>query len=382
LKPRRLGHCAGASPDPAIIAPARRAGAARRSAVGLAAVLSAVVSLVACGGGARETVVVRVGASAITHANLIRWMALVAPHHEPPDPPAYARCVARRRASTPEPVRSALKEECMQEYGELKERALDRLILAQWLIGEAADRRLRRAGATLKMRLSDRRRDMSAAGATSADIALEVRAELAARAILQALAQGEPAVTRERIARFYNEHIQRFEHPERRYFDIFELLPSRRAALRFMARVGPGRRFSSIALHESLAETTSARQERGREALANAIFAARPRAMSGPIPYDHRYSVFVVTRIVPRTRQPLARVAAEIERRLLEAQRRQTLIRFLVDWRAKWVRATDCRPRYVVRECSAYRGGSAPPLDPDVLSRFLQPPPVGGVDYY
>ncbi len=114
----------------------------------------AVVGLGACGSGVSGGVVVQVGDSSITKAELNHWMSTLAGgdfydlsgRHTVPaglvsEPPNYAACVARLEASAVSPTKRRSKptagqllSKCRQLYQALKQQALNYLVQSQWII--------------------------------------------------------------------------------------------------------------------------------------------------------------------------------------------------------------------------------------------------------
>lgn len=315
--------------------------------------------LVACGaGGARDSVVVRVGRSAITSGTLADWMSAMAPEHVVPDPPRFTACIARQRALTLQPITAELEAECRQQYQTLRQQALDFLISSAWLIGEAADQGLAVSDQEVQRRLEE---EGGPDGESVADVKVKIMAELAAARLRQTLKRTEPKITPALIARYYAQHIEDFERRERRYFDIVERLPSSAAARGVMREVAMGRSLSTMALHEWLDRKNIADVLPLKKAIVRAIFAAKPHVLIGPTPLNERYAVFEVTRVIPAVVRPLAQVRNAIEKQLADEQERGVLAGFIRTWRAKWIARTDCRPGYVVQKCR--QGGGARALE-------------------
>jgi foldase protein PrsA len=319
-----------------------------------------VLGLGGCGGDAHKRSVIRVGGHSITAATLAHWMQELSPEHAAPDPPNYTACVARRRALSPESVGVALKGECREQYRALKQQAVDLAISSQWLIGEAAGQGLKISADDVRKRLNERRRSLLPKAAGAPDLELVVKAELAELMLRGALIEHEPRISEAQIAKQYRVDIHRFERPERRYIDIVEKLDSEVAARRVIREIGHGKSLSELALHESFERMSIADVIPNKRAIIKAIFAAKPHVLVGPMPLNHAYSVFEVTRVTPAARQPLARVHVSLERELADKQRARTLARFIKAWRSRWIARTDCRPGYVVQKCKQYRGAKRP----------------------
>lgn len=323
------------------------------------AVTMVFAGLAGCGGSAHDGVIVRVGKDAITEEELSRWIAAMAPEHVAPVPPRYAACIAHQEAVLLQSIRAELREECQRQYQTLRQQALDFLISSQWLIGEAAGGGLKVSDSEVRARLQEEKTRLPY-HASQADGELEVKAELAATRIRQALMRDEPKIAQAQIANYYRQHIRRFERLEKRDIDIVERLRSEAAARSVMQKIRRGASLSKMAIHETVERSSSASIQPQNSAIMRAIFAARLGVLVGPMLLNGLYAVFAVTRIQPRVVQPLSQVQSSIEMRLAKAQRRRTLARFIAEWRARWTARTDCQRGYVVQKCRQYGGPKAP----------------------
>jgi hypothetical protein len=302
---------------------ARSLARSRRAIASAILLLGAAADVGACGGGAGDPVVVRVGDSAITKSALTRRISALAPGHEAPDPPHYSACITGRRALSLDAEASVLREECAQQYRALRNRALRSLISAAWLREEARERGV-------------------------------------APSRLQALFEGAPAVSRAEISRYYHRHVLRFERPEVREIAIVENLPSAAAARALKRRIESGASGAGLPLHESLQRPLDFAQLGEKQVTYGAIFAAAPRVLSNPTLLRGLYSLFKVTQITPASRQPLERVQRAIAQTLGAQRRRSALAHAVLVWRRRWSARTACSPGYVVQKCRGYRGAKTP----------------------
>jgi hypothetical protein len=322
-------------------------GHAIRLAVSSALLLVA-VGVAGCGKTSSEgRVVARVGASVVTSGALTQQMATTAPEGFVPDAPTYRACVARQAALALGGASAVLEQECRQQYQSLLRRALNRLISLEWLIEEARDRQLIGAGAAAA--------EPTVRVDASAGRALQAQSSSAAAALRRRLFTAEAKITHSQIAQYYRRHLRRFERDERRYVDIDERFQSAAAARRAMSS-GRLNNLARIGYHESLGRWSAAHTPPARRALVNAILAAKPGVLAGPVRLYGRYCVFMVTRIVPAAREPLAKAAPVIAAQLAASQRRMTVARFTRAMKRTWVARTNCLPGYVTELCRQYRG--------------------------
>lgn len=331
--------------------------------------ISALVLLAVISGcarsGPRAGVLVRVGASSITTAELSQWMAAAAPEHYVPDPPHYRTCVARKAALSVESITAELEEECQREYALLRQRAFAGLITANWLLAEARVR-----GAATRepphnntgVQLAGRPfATVATSGATVANLAR--RAGSAASHLYGLAVAGATGVTNAQIASYYIQHRPQFEHPEQRYFEIVERVPTRaeqqRAKREWAHGKTPRTRGTGI-VHDWLTTPPNARPD-PNGTMIDAILAAKPNVLvAGRALMDYEYGVFKVLRIIPHTTEPLAKVHQRIGQTLTGEHERHAVELFIAGWRATWTARTNCASGYIVQKCSQYHGRKAP----------------------
>lgn len=328
--------------------------------LGLAAVMLAALGVAGCGGSPRDPVIVRVGNGAIGSSTFDRAMTALAPERIAPHPPRYSACIEHDEMLTPEVPKIALKGQCEQQYRALRIQALDYLISSSWLIEEAASRHLQISAREIDQRL----RVSASVGAllpwtTRKDAVLQARSELSALKLRAAVLARAPRVTPAQVGDYYRRHIAHFERQELRYVNLAEAYPTVADARRAKEAIEAGADLARISFHEVLERFNLEGRENDPRASEEAIFAAKPHVLSGPI-HLNAYSIFEVTRIVPRRVTPLALVERSIERQLERERHERDLSRFVAAWRARWTARTDCTHGYVVEGCRQYAGPSKP----------------------
>jgi hypothetical protein len=297
-------------------------------------VLATAATLSACGGASPSGVAVRVGASTIGTGAVAREIAALALEGVAPVPPRYSACIAHLEQSQPGSIASVVEQECAQQYAALHTQALEALILARWLSGQAGAQRLRPAGGESPGQLPER--------------------------LAQAVGVHEQAIGEAGIASYYAANPRRYEHPEQRYINIVEHLHSEAEARRVEHRFTPGASMESAGVHEVFAKLPASEIVPRKRAILKAIFAAAPHTLVGPLPLNDLWCFFEVSRVIPRTVEPLAQVHDEIAAQLTGERRQRALARAVAAWRRKWRARTHCSPGYVVQKCSEYRGARAP----------------------
>jgi PPIC-type PPIASE domain len=315
-----------------------------RVAASLSALAIAALS-VACGSGDRTAVVVRVGDASITKAAVGHWTRAI------------------ERGAT---VGSSLE----QASGGARGQALALLISANRLIGDAAqlgravpddavDRAFEQRVGSLPEGRPEFDRDLASVGETDADVKLEIKAELAAARIRNALAGKVAEPTPAEIATYYKHNVRRYRVPEKRNVELIESLESPAAAEALGRRLGSGPRFARIAFHELV--TRPPRFEVGQRyngALLRAIFSARPGRLEPPAPLNRKWALFIVRTLMPASVEPLAQVRTSIFEHLLGERREQLVAEYSKSYRRRWRARTRCGVGYIVAGCRQYTGST------------------------
>jgi hypothetical protein len=320
--------------------------------VALVATLSAIVGVTACGGDSPRPVAVRVGDIAIGRSAVSHWAKAIGLGN------AVASSIGKSR-------------------GTAREQALDFLISANWLIAEAADQGLVVSDGTIDHRLQERiesvpngksefEEEISSTGQTSADVKFDIKAESAAAALRAMVSRRVSPVTQADIAGYYRQNGGQFRIPDLRVTDLIESIHgTRAAAIALGKRIGPGRRFARMALHEQVARQTPYEEaHRENAALVHTIFTAVPGRIARPVRFNHAWVLVVVRKVVPGGIKPLAVVREEVAARLTSQRRRLALLSFIKAYRSKWIAKTDCGPGFVVQKCLQYHGPMAPEGNP------------------
>jgi hypothetical protein len=307
--------------------------------------------LAGCAGGAQSPPVIRVGDASVDKATVAHW--------------AHAISLGNVVGASLGSLR-----------GTPQTKALEFLIAAHWLIGEADAQRLTISDEVVERQLKGRaeavpngktefEEELSSTGQTTADAKLEIKAQLAATMLRESLSRRIPVVSSAEVERYYKHNLARFRVPEKRLVDLIEGIKTRAAAVALGKHLGPGARFAKHALHESVArQSPYEAAHRDNAELVRGIFAGKPGRLGEPARFNGAWVALVVRGSVPGTTKPLAEVAQEVIKRLTSQRRRQAVMGFIDGYRRKWTARTDCRPGFVVQKCSQYRGPIAPEGNP------------------
>jgi foldase protein PrsA len=210
---------------------------------------------------------------------------------------------------------------------------------------------------------------LASSGQTVSDLLLRVKGNLLAQKIQQKIVKEKSRVTQAQIAKYYNEHKQRFEVPEKRNVNII-LTKTEAAANKAKAEVSSGKSFATVAKSASIDPLSKAHGgnlpevSKGQEeqALNEAIFSAKANTLSGPVKTPFGYYIFEVKGVTPGSVQPLAQAQSSVRSQLVATNQQAALSSFVKGFKTKWTSKTDCRVVYngvalaaVVPDCKQYK---------------------------
>jgi foldase protein PrsA len=370
---------------------------AGRSIPALGAVLFAVVGLSACG-GIPGNAVVQVDGKPITKDTFNHWMGVAAAAtastqegaaSKPviPEPPKYTACIAHLQATQAKLAKGApgpFKAQCEQQYKTLQPEVLGFLISSAWVLGEGSSLGVNVSDKEVKKRFAQIREQqfpkpaefekfLANSAQTVSDLLLRVKLNLLSSKIQQKIVKAKSNVSQAAIQKYYNEHKSRFEVPEKRSVNII-LTKTEAAAKKAKSEVSSGKSFSSVAKAVSidpvskahgglLPEVVKGQQE---QALSNAIFAAKPNVLSGPVKTPFGFYIFEVKSVTPGSVQTLAQAQSSVKSQLVATNQQQALSSFVKNFKKKWTAKTDCVARYngvalasAIQDCKQYKAPKA-----------------------
>jgi hypothetical protein len=237
-------------------------------------------------------------------------------------------------------------------------RAVEFLILSQWLIGEAKESGLTtaNAGQSLIDEGSGLREALRETGETASDIALTERAEVAIAFLRRSLASRRPVIGRSQVAAYYTKNVEHLSVPERREFLLAEGMADRATAEKIKREVAHGRSLAQVAYHESLSRPNIAKLPGDYKRIVKAVFTTPLGVVVGPMRLYKHWALYEVTGRRRSIRRSLSQVYRVVADRLEADALRQSAIDFARAWRAKWTPKTDCSPGFVVQQCDQYAG--------------------------
>jgi foldase protein PrsA len=359
----------------------------------LLAILSAFVvsalGLSACGGSSHHGIpagaVAAVEGKGITEAEVNHWLAIASysnsrgtvfeNHPEVPLPPAYSECVqslmevAREQNTRPLPSPARLRRACEIQHQTLRSRALGFLLTSNWTLAEAEHlgyvpsqseinaeyRKLKATNFPTEAALA---KLLARTRQTRADLRFHAKVALAQEKIQHHILSGVHQPSQKEIAAYYAAHASEFKGQEAR--DVRVVLTREESqAKQALSEIRAGKSFASVAEARSIDPVSREKgglvsgltRTQGNPKLAEAVFAAKPGQLLGPVKTVIGYFIYEVVRAAPQRQQTLAEAKAKIKSLLFEQRAEVALKAFASTFNARWKSRTECRPGNIVPQC-------------------------------
>jgi PPIC-type PPIASE domain len=365
-----------------------------RGGVLCASLAALVLALTGCGGSKHDAgttsattaadpvsepnaVIVRVAGHPITKAQFEHRLAGEIKFEQlggfAPVPPNYTACIAHVQAPSTtvgaKPSTATLKAQCEAQYHSLLKGALGPLIATQWVTGAAKEAGFSVSEAEVQAQLKREEGHLTQAqvlanlakrDVTLPEFASEVKIEMLDEKFRHMLKAKAEHLTAAQVAAYYAAHKSQFATPQRRALYIARAA-TKAEALQAKRKLAAGRRFATVV--KRLAPTQPIFSNDGYLAayepdlyreppLNEAILAARPNVLSGPVKISLGYYVFEVKRVTPAVQEPLARAQTTIRATVPYERYKQALAAWVARFRAHWRALTTCSPGYVFAKCA------------------------------
>ena len=275
--------------------------------------LAATAAVAAGCGGVPGNAVAEVDGTAIPKEDFEHWMAVVAkssgqPNASVPDAPEYTKCVENKRKTAPKPAKGQpkttdqqLKEQCKQEYEQIRDQVLQLLTSFAWIEGEAEEMGIKVSDAEIKKSFEQQKKQsfpkeadyqkfLKDYGQTEDDVMQRVKLDVLSNKIRDKVIKGKDKVTDAQIEDFYNKNKERFAQPERRDLRI-ALTKGEEKANQAKAALEDGQSWKDVAKQYSIDEASKSQagklpaQAEGtlEKALDEAVFKAKKGEVYGPV---------------------------------------------------------------------------------------------------
>jgi foldase protein PrsA len=368
-------------------------------------VLAATAAVAVGCGGVPGNAVASVDGEAIEKEDFEHWMTVASkssgqPNASVPDAPEFTQCVANKKKTAPKPAKgqpkttdAQYKEQCEQEYNQLRDQVLQLLTSFVWIEGEAEDQGISVSESEVKKSFDEQKKQsfpkeadyekfLKDYGQTEQDVMQRVRLDLLSNKIRDKVIKGKDKVTDAQIQDFYDKNKERFAQPERRDLRIV-LTKGEAKADEAKAALESGESWKSVAKEYSIDEASKSQggklpaQAEGtlEQALDKAVFAAKRGEINGPVKTQFGHYVFEVEKVDKASQQTLEQAKETIRQTLQSQNQQKALDKFVADFQKKWKERTECREGYVTQQCKNAPKPTPTPT-PTVPTQPAQPAPA------
>ena len=325
--------------------------------------------------------VAEVDGTAIERADYDHWLNVAAkssgaPDASVPKPPEFTECVAAAKKTQAKPAEGQpkltdqqLKDQCKQQYEQLRDQVLGLLISFQWIEREAKDQGVSVTDAEVDKSFEDQKKQtfpkdadyqkfLKDSGQTEEDVRMRVRLDLLSNKIRDKVIKGKDQVSEQQITDYYNKNKDRFAQPERRDLSII-LTKTEAKANEAKQALEDGESFKSVAKEYSIDDASKAQggklpavaKGQQEKAFDDAIFAAKKDQLEGPVKTQFGWYVFQVDKITEASQQTRDEAKETIKQLLASQNQQKALDAYVKDFRKRWKEKTDCREGFVTQDC-------------------------------
>jgi foldase protein PrsA len=341
------------------------------------------IALAACGDSVPGNSVASVDGETITRADFNHWLGIAASTSQPQgaakvtySPPAYAACVASKKATAPKPAKgqpqqtdAQFKTQCKQEYEGLRDQVMQFLILEKWVSGQAKDFGVKVTAAQADKQFADAKKQsfpkekdfqafLKQSGMTLGDAKFQVRFNTVYTKLRERAVKDAAKVTDKAVATFYEKNKTRFATPATRDLRvILTKTPAKANEAKKALQSGQG--WSAVAKKYSIDQASKNQggsllgiaKGTQEKSFDDAIFAAKKGVLTGPVKTQFGYYVFEVQKIVAAKQQSQQEAAPAIKQQLDSQNKQKADDDFNISLRKKWKARTNCADGYVMTQC-------------------------------
>ena len=354
----------------------------KRLRIGLAfcAAIATAVVLGACGGGIPGDAVAQVGGASVTKAAVDHWLTVANDSTQAstgaaapplPVPPDFTACIAgeRKQAANAADTTAALKTLCSQSYEALVNEVMNFLVQAIWLQGEAVDRGVTVTSAQVEKSYQHQRKAstptlvttaelnafLAKSGETVKDLKWHTYLNLLANAISLKVQKQAGKVSSAAIAAYYKKNLATLTTPETRDLHLVETT-TQATALKVKSLLAGGASYATVAKQYSIDPTTKSaggvmlgvRTGELTTQLSAAVFAAKPKVLTGPVKTAFGFYVFTVDASKPASVPSLKAATATIKSTIASQQQAAANAVLQNDFTKKWTSRTTCASGFIV----------------------------------
>ena len=353
-----------------------------RTTVALCAFFVPAAIVAGCGDeGIPGNAVAEVDGTAIERADYDHWLQVAAkssgaPNAAVPKPPDFAECVAEAKKTQTKPAEGQpkltdqqLKDQCKQQYEQLRDQVLGLLISFEWIEREAKDKNVKVTDEEVNKSFEEQKKQtfpkdadyqkfLKDSGQTDEDVRMRVRLDLLSNKIRDSVIKGKDQVSDQQITDYYNENKERFAQPERRDLSIV-LTKTEAQANEAKQALENGESWKSVAKEYSIDDASKAQggklpavaKGQQEKAFDDAIFSAKKGQLEGPVKTQFGWYVFEVDKITEASQQTRDEAKETIKQLLASQNQQKALDAYVKDFRKRWKEQTDCREGFVTQDC-------------------------------
>ena len=354
-----------------------------RTTVALCAFFVPAAIVAGCGdeGGIPGNAVAEVDGTPIERTEYDHWLNVAAkssgaPNAAVPKPPEFTECVAQAKKTQAKPAEGQpkltdqqLKDQCKQQYEQLRDQVLGLLISFEWIEREAADQGVKVTDAEVDKSFEEQKKQtfpkdadyqkfLKDSGQTEEDVRMRVRLDLLSNKIRDKVIKGKDQVSEQQITDYYNKNKERFAQPERRDLSIV-LTKTEAKANEAKQALEDGESFKSVAKEYSIDDASKAQggklpavaQGQQEKAFDDAIFAADKGKLEGPVKTQFGFYVFQVDKVTEASQQTRDEAKETIKQLLASQNQQKALDAYVKEFRKRWKEKTDCREGFVTQDC-------------------------------
>jgi parvulin-like peptidyl-prolyl isomerase len=353
-----------------------------RTTVALCAFFVPAAIVAGCGDeGIPGNAVAEVDGTAIERADYDHWLQVAAkssgaPNAAVPKPPDFAECVAEAKKTQTKPAEGQpkltdqqLKDQCKQQYEQLRDQVLGLLISFEWIEREAKDKNVKVTDEEVNKSFEEQKKQtfpkdadyqkfLKDSGQTDEDVRMRVRLDLLSNKIRDSVIKGKDQVSDQQITDYYNENKERFAQPERRDLSIV-LTKTQEQANEAKQALENGESWKSVAKEYSIDDASKAQggklpavaKGQQEKAFDDAIFSAKKGQLEGPVKTQFGWYVFEVDKITEASQQTRDEAKETIKQLLASQNQQKALDAYVKDFRKRWKEQTECREGFVTQDC-------------------------------
>ena len=279
------------------------------------------------------------------------------------------KTAAKPAEGQPKQTDAQLKNQCKQQYEQLRDQVLGLLISFEWIEREAEEQGVKVTDAEVKKSFDEQKKQtfpkdadyqkfLKDSGQTEEDILMRVRLDVLSNKIRDKVTKGKDKVSDQQIEDYYNKNKAHFAQPERRDLSIV-LTKTEAKANEAKAGARGGESWKSVAKEYSIDDASKAQggklpavaKGQQEKAFDDAIFEAKKGELEGPVKTQFGCYVFEVDKITKASQQTLEQAKATIKQLLASQNQQKALDEFVKDFRKKWKEKTECREGFVTQDC-------------------------------